>query len=181
MATTIEIEGGQHLDRLLISNPDMIKKIQSIIRTVIKQARADVQNRAQSAIANDPRHAAQAVRSSVYRAILGGQVNILNQRRAARALSSYEKPRTLVPGQRGGNRIPRSERTERMESYYGSDRAFILRWMNSGTSQRTSRYGNRGAIAAKGWFGPASSMALDRASEQFGQMLDSLIEQEMNK
>lgn len=175
----IEIENNQKLDRLLISNPEMTKKVQAIIRKVIKQARAAVQRSAESAITNDPRHASAAVRSAVYKAILGGQVNILNPRRAG-AGGSYSKIRTLQPGQRGGNRIPMSERTQRMDSYEGPDRAFILRFINNGTAQRTSRYGNRGAISARRWFGPASTNALENASEQFAQMLDSLIEQETN-
>lgn len=176
---TIEIEGNPHLERLLIENPEMTRKVQAIIRKVIKQARASVQNRAATVLKNDPRKAALAVRSSVYRAVLGGQVNILNPRHASMA-GTYTRRHTLIPGQRGGNRIPRSDATERMDSYYGADRAFILRWIDSGTAQRTSRYGNHGAISARRWFGPASTNALENASEQFVQMLDALIIKEMN-
>ena len=180
MATTISIEGSAKLDRFMLENPDMTKKVQAIIRKVVKQARAEVSARAQSAIPNDPRHAAKAVRSSVYKALLGGQVNILNPRRAASG-GSYQKPRRLRPGQVGGNRIPRSNRTEQLDSYMGADRAFVLRWLDSGTANRTSRYGNRGAIAARRWFGNASYAALDKASEEFGKLLDELIAKEMNK
>ncbi len=181
MATTINIEGNPKLDRFMLANPDMAKKVQAIIRKVIKEARAEVSTRAQVAIPNDPRHAAKAVRSSVYKAIFGGQINILNPRRAARSGTIYQKPRRLRPGQVGGNRIPRSYRTEQVDSYVGADRAFILRWLDSGTNTRTSRYGNRGSIAARRWFGNASYVALDRASEEFGQLLDALIAKEMNK
>lgn len=180
MATTISIEGSAKLERFMLENPDMTKKVQAIIRKVVKQARAEVSARAQSAIPNDPRHAAKAVRSSVYKALLGGQVNILNPRRAAGG-GSYQKPSLLRPGQVGGNRIPRSRRTEQLDSYMGADRAFILRWLDSGTANRTSRYGNRGALSARRWFGNASYAALDKASEEFGKLLDELIAKEMNK
>lgn len=180
MATTISIESNVKLEQFMLSNPDMTKKVQAIIRKVVKQARAEVSARAQSAIPNDPRHAAKAVRSSVYKALLGGQVNILNPRHASGSISTYEKVRTLRPGQVGGNRIPRSQRTAQMDSYMGADRAFILRWLNSGTTNRASRYGNRGAIAPRQWFGTASYAALDKASEEFSQLLDALIAKEMN-
>ena len=180
MATTISIEGNAKLDRLMLSNPDMTKKVTAIIRKVIKQARAEVAQRAQTAIPNDPRQATRAVRSSVYKALLGGQVNILNPRHAAGGGGSYQPTRTLRPGQRGGNRLPRSQRTEQMDAYMGADRAFVLRWLETGTNARTSRYGNRGAIAARRWFGNASYAALDKASEEFGQLLDALIAKEMN-
>ena len=103
------------------------------------------------------------------------------QAHAAGGGGSYSKARTLRPGQVGGNRLPRSQRTEQLDSYIGADRAFILRWLDSGTANRTSRYGNRGAIAARRWFGNASYAALDKASEEFGKLLDELIAKEMNK
>lgn len=179
MAMTIEIVNNQRLERLLIENPDMTKKVQGIIRRVIKQARASVQNSAVTALTDDPRHAARAVRSAVYKAILGGQVNILNPRTVGVG-SSYFKQRKLQLGQRGGNRLPRSQRTEQIDSYYGADRAFILRWIDNGTSQRVSSYGNRGAIHARRWFNNASTSAMEKASADFEQLLDTLIAKEFN-
>ena len=179
MAQTIEIESNVKLERLLTTNPEMEKKVIAIMRKIIKQARKEVATRAESAIKNDPRKTAHAIRSSVYKALIGGQLNILSSRRAG-SRGSFEKRRTLVPGQRGGNRIPRSADTERMESYQGFDRAFVLRWINSGTAQRTSRYGNRGSITARNWFGPAASSALGTAAENLDKLITELIAKELS-
>ena len=179
MGMTIEIVNNQHLERLLMENPDMTRKVQAIVRKVIKKARASVQNSAASVLTDDPRQSAKAVRSAVYKAILGGQVNILNPRVLSPG-SSYNKPRKLQPGQRGGNRMPRSSRTEQMEAYFGADRAFILRWIDNGTAQRVSAYGNRGAIQPRRWFNSASTAAMQTASTEFEQMIDALIAKELN-
>ena len=115
MAITVEglREEREMLDRLLASNPDMEKRMQDIIRKVLKYARAEVSKGAKSSIPNDPRHAYKAVKTSIYKRILGGNVSILNRRRASGKTSNYEPPRTLQPGQRGGNRVPRGARTQR--------------------------------------------------------------------
>lgn len=179
MAMTIEIENNQHLERLLMENPDMTRKVQAIVRKVIKKARASVQNSAASVLTNDPREAAKGVQYAVYKALLGGQVNIISPRSASGS-AVYSKPRKLQPGQRGGNRMLRSERTEQLDSYTGAARNFILRWIDTGTAPRTSRYGNRGAIQPRRWFNSASTAAMQTASTEFEQMIDALIAKELN-
>ena len=136
MSITLEglKEEREMLDRLLASNPDMEKRMQDIIRKVLSYARAEVSKGAKSSIPNDPRNAYKAVKTAIYKRILGGSVSILNRRRASGRTSNYEPPRTLQPGQRGGNRVPRGARTQQLMSYEGADRAFILRFLNSGTS-----------------------------------------------
>lgn len=119
------------LDQMLASNPDMEKKIKQIIRKALAAARKRVSSEVASAMSSDPRHAYKAVRTAVYRRILGGNLNILGNKRRGTA-SSYQPTRTLKSGQRGGNRMSRSERTMRMESYEGADRGFILRFLNAG-------------------------------------------------
>lgn len=179
MATQIQIENNIHLERLLISHPEMEKKVRKILSKVVREAAKQVSLSASAAIPNDPRKAANAVRSTTYQMLLGGNVNLYNSRKAGKG-QPYYPVRRLRDGQRGGNRIPRSRRTEQMMNYVGADRAFILRWLESGTATRTSRYGNRGAIAARNWFTPASDRAMNAAIDHFNTLLEELITKEMN-
>lgn len=128
---------------------------------------------------SDPRKAYKAVRMAVYRKIFGGQVNILSKRKVG-AMHFYAPPRKLddSPNQRGGNRRKRSERTTTMMSYQGSDRGMILRWLNDGTYQsnpRVTRYGSRGSIARRGWFGQASHADMELAAERLDKIIDDII------
>jgi len=180
MATTITLENNVHLDRLLISgNKKMENKVRSIVRQLVREARDQVARATDSVLRDDPRHTAHAIRSTVYRQVIGSNLNILSSRKAKNGPAAYEKIRTLREGQVGGNRIKPSPKTERMESYQGFDRVFVLRWISSGTAQRTSRNGNRGSIAARRWFGPTASQAIDQMSVKFVEMIDELIAEEM--
>jgi hypothetical protein len=178
MATQIQIENNIHLERLMSTNPEMEKEIQKILRKVIREAAKQVSLSASAVIANDPRKAANAVRSTVYKSILGASVHLYSSGKAGKG-QPYFPVRRLRDGQRGGNRIPRSEKTERMMSYVGSERSFILRWLSSGTATRSSRYGNRGAIAARNWFAPATDRAMNAAIDHFNTMVEELITQEL--
>lgn len=73
--------------------------------------------------------------------------------------------------------MPRSQRTEDLLSYYGSDRGFVLRFLNQGTKQRTDekRKGNRGSIAGRNWFGPASQQQMEQAAGVFEQFIEQAI------
>lgn len=171
MSMTVEglKEQQKQLDDLLMKNPTMEKKIQGIIRKVLNVARKDVGRDAQ--LGNDPRKAYKAVKSAVYRRILGGNISILNRRKASDKTTNYEPPRKLRQGQRGGNRVKRGGRTQQIMSYEGVDRAFILRFVNSGTSGRMAGTrggrlsGNRGKISARDWFPGASKKAMEKAIE----------------
>lgn len=189
MADNIEIDGfverRQELERLLMTNPEMEKKVQGLIRKVLLTARSELSNVAKSEMQADPRQAYKAVKSTVYRQILGGSVSILNKRHAG-AKSLYEPPRKPRPEwARGGNRVPRSSRTEDMMSYQGADRAFILRFLNAGTTERTAGTrggrlrGNRGSISARNFFSSNSQTAMQKAAEQLAFLIDSMIKQEL--
>lgn len=180
MIPTIEIENNVRLEQLLMTNPDMTKKVTNIIRKVIKQDRKEMYPKAAAKLGSDPRNAAVAIRSSVYRAVLGGNINVHNPRHANGRKSSYQPPRTLRPGQVGGNRRTRSQRTEQIDSYWGMDRAFILRWQEEGTEERTTRYGSRGAIMPRPWFQQAAGYVMEKASKEFVEYMDKLIEKELN-
>ena len=72
----------QELESLLMSNPEMEKKVQGLIRKVLLAARRTISGDAKGVIKSDPRQAYKAVKSAVYRRILGGNVSILSKRKA---------------------------------------------------------------------------------------------------
>lgn len=162
----------ESFDAALSSSPEMEKKLRKIVRDEIAAARAGMVNRARNALGNDPRGAAQSVRSSVYKSLLGGQLNIFEGRGGGGSSSSYSPARTLREGQRGGNRRPRSARTEQVDGYGPGQRGFILRFVNSGTSERQTRYGNRGSIAARNWFRTAGDAELNAAAERIARVIE---------
>lgn len=146
------------LGRMLTSNDDTYKRLKAIIKKELRQMRNDVSKDLRANMGDDPRKAYRAVRHSVYKSILGGNVNILTSRKAG---AKYEliRNRTLQPGQWGGNRRSRSQRTIALDTYFGKDRGFILRFQNSGTSDRRIEIGpnarlggNRGSISPRGIF-----------------------------
>ena len=197
----------KELEALLMSNPEMEKRVQGLIRKVLLAARRTVAQAAQGKMRSDPRQAYKAVRTTVYRRILGGNVNILNKRRAGGS-GNYEPQRTLRPGQRGGNRRSRSQRTRALQGYQGSDRGFILRFLNAGTEGRAIEFkydearenvkrgsqggdkkkygktintGYRGNIAPRNFFGQRSHREMEAAASNLEKMIDDLIKEELNK
>jgi len=189
------------LKSMMSDNPTFRRRVNGVIKKVLNEARKSISQDAAGVLDNDPRHAYKAVRSAVYKRLLGGQVNIL-QRRKAGSPTSYRKPLKGLP-RRGGNRWGRSERTKKLEGYEGMDRGFILRFFNAGTYDRMitsytdksgTRHslnsggvsniktratgGNRGQIAGRNWFGSASHKALEHASLQMQELIDKIIAQE---
>jgi hypothetical protein len=199
---TIEVTGLEErikkMGELSTKNPEMRKRINEVIRQTLAQVRKSLQGDARSGLQmqSDPRNAYKAVRMAVYRRLFGGQVNIL-QSRKAHGGRLYEPPRrgTSDPKGRGGNRALRSGRTEQLMSYQGADRGFILRFLNQGTTDRVihqmgghnlrtgstsviktkSIGGNRGSITARNWFGPRSQAEMERAAQNLDKMIDDII------
>ena len=176
-------------------NPEMRRRINEVIRQMMKDVRKKLQDNAQSGLQmkSDPRKAYKAVKMAVYRKIFGGNVSILSPRRAG-TLRLYEPPRH--PSQRGGNRIkrPKGGRTETMMSYTGGDRWMVLQWLNNGTRERyiggrngktEAQYnkfiadrngrGFRGSISARNWFGPRSTQELQNAAANLDKMIDDIV------
>ena len=199
---TVFLEQKQVLEQALSTNPKTQKALQKLIRKALLEARRDLSAYIKTKLENDdPRGAARAVRSSVYRKILGGNINILNGRKA-HGTNSYEPPRTLRPGQRGGNRMERSKRTNTVMHYAGEDRGFILRFVNSGTQQRgtkrlmeykrkgdtskfrwearSNEYGNRGRISARNFFSSGAHASLQKATEYLSDLIDEELEKMLN-
>ena len=162
------------LEAMLVSNPDTAAAMRKLISAEVSKARAAVAQAASGALKNDPREAWKAVRRSVYKSILGGQVNILNQKGAASGSNGYRPARKLDsnPHQRGGNRRKRSANTDRIDGYVGKDRGFILRFVNSGTAERQTRYGRRGSITARNWFPNIGQRELEAAAERLAVEID---------
>jgi hypothetical protein len=182
---TIELENNVKLDRLLTTNPEMEKKVRRIVRQVLIAAMDPVK---QAADRQSTRQAAQAIRKAVYKKVLGGNLNIMDGRRSAGGRAPLPPVRHRLVTEtnrkgnhRGGNRIPRSRRTDDLLTYQGADRAFILRFLNSGTADRHNGYRRTGSIAARNWFEKASHTALQHAAEQFDLLLDALIAKEFNE
>ena len=191
----------KQLRQMMTDDPTFRRRINDVLRKVLNEARKAISNDAKAVVKNDPRNAYKAVRAAVYKRILGGQVNILQKRKAGTP-TNYRKTLKGLP-KRGGNRWGRSQRTIDLEGYEGADRGFILRFLNAGTADRgitsyTDRggtrhslgsassqdikthalTGNRGSIAARNWFGGASHAALEKASSQLQQLIDRIIANE---
>lgn len=174
----ITIKQMQELDRLLVSNPEMKRKVHKVLASVLQKARTMISKDSKNVLSSDPRQAYRAVKRTVYKRIIGGAVSILNKRKASSTRVNVQKERRLSPGQRGGNRRARSQRTEQLDSYFGSDRGFILRFVNAGTSKRVAySYGNanRGNIAPRNWFCTSSQKAMEAAAQQFCDLIDQEI------
>ena len=197
----VEISGIEErqkkLSEISTQNPVMRQRIREVIREALKKVQKALQDSARSGLRmdTDPRNAYKAVRMAVYRKIFGGQVNILQNRRAG-TLRLYEPPRH--PSRRGGNRIKREKggRTETMMSYTGRDRGFVLRFLNAGTRGRyagsgrngrtqdqydafilrTGGRGWRGRIKQRNWFGEASQRELEAAAANIDVMIDKIIQ-----
>ena len=166
------------LAKMQTDSPRTRKELQSIIRHAINEARKNVIKDAQDVLENDPRHAYKAVRNSVYKQILGGQINILSSRHRG-AATKYQRPRKERPeNARGGNRRPRSLRTMQVDSYEGVDRGFILRFQNAGTVDRETRFGNRGSLRARHWFGRSSAFQMDAAASRVAEEIEKMLQQE---
>ena len=180
--TVTGIEQYQNaLKTMQTDNPRIKKELQAIIRRAISEARKNVVKDAQDVLQNDPRHAYKAVRSSVYKQILGGQINILPSRKRG-APTQYQKPRKdRAANARGGNRRPRSQRTLQLESYEGVDRGFILRFQNAGTVDRQTRYGNRGHLRPRHWFGISSVFQMDAAASRVAEEIENMLQQEFHQ
>ena len=67
-----------------------------------------------------------------------------------------------------------------MHGYEGKARGMILRWVNSGVGDRVTRYGNRGSITARDFFGPLAGAALDVVSQHMAQIIEEEIAKAFN-
>lgn len=200
----VVLEQQKVLEQALSTNPKTKKALQKQIRQVIFEARAQVM-RSIKFDNGDPRQSARSVRTAVYKKILGANINILDGRNARHG-NNYEPPRKVFPGMtghRGGNRNPRSKRTQDILTYAPESRGFILRFVNSGTHPRYAAGRNgkwdkngdnktffalqeqgdyyRGAIAPRNFFKGAAERALVQACNNLANLIDTELENILNK
>lgn len=197
---TVTITGLDALDKKLAQlktdSPGFEKRLRDAIRKILGEARANLRKDAAEGLdmQSDPRHAYKAIRFAVYKKVFGGQVNILQSRRAGNQ-TSYKPERKGSTG-RGGNRRPRVSRN--LDKYEGVDRGFILRWLNNGMTKTNPRViqftendrrkvdkwnkhpntGNRGAISARNWFRGASLSELQRVAGEMDELINKIIKDE---
>lgn len=187
------------IEALLTTDPKMKEMLRSAIAAELKNARDRVV--AHIKFKNgDPRGTAHAVKRYVASRYLGGVVSILDGKRKGDR-NSYEAPRKVYPGlggQRGGNRMYRSQRTDDILHLMPTERGFILRMVNTGTHPRyaNGRNGNwrngnnkrffqlqdegdyyRGAIAPRNIFRNLAEQEIVTAANN----LKNIIEEETNK
>ena len=172
----------ESLGRIMTTDPYMAKEVKAFIRKALKDARKNLSNDAKNYLKSDPRKAVRAVKYSVYKSMFGGNVSIL-QKRAGTAGARYQlvRQKKLQPGQRGGNRRPRvDDHRNRLETYFGADRGFVLRFINSGTVSRQTRFGNRGAISQRNWFGHTAPWQMESAAEKVAAAINEYVNKEIN-
>ena len=191
MAEPLHIENNVHLEKLLSTDRTMEQEMRKLVAKVLQTAVREVSSAASSAIQSDPKGTARAVRKMIYKQVLGGNVNIINKKRASGG------------GSVGGSRRGRTQRTEQIMSYQGKDRQFILRFLDSGTNSRVTTHmnghtimrtqkvpwhtyksgqvGGRGAITPRNFFGPAAEQAIEKAANQLSVLIEQLYKQRINE
>lgn len=170
--------------RIMTTDPAMAAIFRKYIRNVLKEARKKLTQDARSFMNSDPRKAAQAVKFSVYKGIFGGNLSILQKKRG-QAGAKYELRRQRIveqnPHMRGGNRRPRiDDGRNRLDYYYGADRGYILRFIGSGTVDRTSRFGSRGSIRQSDWFGHTAPWHMEEAAAQVAEAINEYVNKQIN-
>lgn len=191
----VVMESKKVLETALSTNPKTQAVLRKLIRQYVLQAREQVVNNIKFKD-GDPRGARQAVRTTVYKRVLGANINIFNSRKA-HGSNNYEPTRKGVSN-RGGNRRVRGARTSRIMSYDALDRGFILRWLNESVNNRKINFksnenrkvdkwnkhpntGNRGSIAALNFFRPLGDRALGIMRENLSNAIEAEITKLLNE
>jgi hypothetical protein len=126
-------------------------KFEKSFREAVAKEITDARKRLVSQIEfknGDPRGARHSIRKVVYNKIFGGAL-VIPPRTKAGMPTSYEPPRKILEGKRGGNRMIRQTRTNDIMHYGPMDRGFILRMVNAGTHPRYAN-GRNGRWSANG-------------------------------
>lgn len=131
--------------------------------------------------------AAGAVLRRQYKDRLAANINIASPRRR---MSSMKRVVDEPDGGKSGIRRERTvkSRTRQLREYYGPDRGFILRILESGrdvfmatpegpTGRGTkATYGRRGSIGSRNWFFHSMHSDMEQAAQQLGQTLTTAVE-----
>lgn len=196
----IKVSQNFDLKKLLSTNPMMRQALEYETRKIMWQARNEVVKGVSPYMYDSTHDTYRAIRNIVYKRVIGGELNILNVKRALRQGS-------VKPSRRG-----RTQDTERILSYTGVDRAFIFRFINDRTGERVTTnmdghkmyrkskderpknreykseiLGYRGGAARRnsrtvGIFEKeAGPVMADVAMVRFEEMVNRLIDQQLNK
>lgn len=131
--------------------------------------------------------ASSAVLRRTYKGEYTGNINIGGNR------ARISSKKRMVPEPNGGKsgiRRPRTmkDRTKDLQEYFGPDRSFVLRILESGrdvfmatpegpTGRRSmATYGRRGSITARNWFFHTMKSDMEQAAQQLGQTLTGAVE-----
>jgi hypothetical protein len=191
----------KNIESMMTDNPELRKKLQDAIRQDVWKARQTVVRNMDRVFKNgDPAQARRAIRHIIYEEILGANMNIYNMRRGTAnwRVRQVDRRGTSDPKGRGGNRRKRNFVTIRMHGYEGKARGMILRWLNNGVNDRAIKFkermsrkadkwnthpntGNRGSIAARNFFEPLASAALNVVSQHLAQIIEEEIERQFNE
>ena len=191
----------KNIESMMTDNPELRKKLQDAIRQDVWKARQTVVRNMDRVFKNgDPAEARRAVRHIIYEEILGANLNIFNMRRGTAnwRVRQVDRKGTSDPKGRGGNRRKRNFITIRMHGYEGKARGMILRWLDNGVNDRAIKFkermgskadkwnhnpntGNRGSIAARNFFEPIASAALNVVSQHLAQIIEEEIERQFNE
>ena len=187
------LENQMHaLQACMTVDSEMGKRLRELIFQELKRVRYDIARGLKFAN-GDPRGTRGAVKRYIASKYLGGVVSILDGK-ASGSRNSYEAPRKLRPGQRGGNRTLRSQRTDDILHYGPDERSFVLRFINSGTNPRYANGRNgkwdkrggtrtffklqeqgdyyRGSIAPRNFMNTLGNPSMQRAVENLSKMVD---------
>jgi hypothetical protein len=198
MAISIDIndqilENQMHaLQACMTVDSEMGKRLRELIFQELKRVRNDIAGGLKFAN-DDPRGTRGAVKRYIASKYLGGVVSIMDGK-ASGSKNSYEAPRKLRQGQRGGNRMIRSKRTDDILHYGPDERGFVLRFINSGTHPRYANGRNgkwnkqggnstffklqeqgdyfRGSIAPRNFMSRLGNPSMQRAIENLSKMVD---------
>ena len=189
------------LQALTVVNSEMSQRLRESIFNELKKVRDNISSSIHFKN-GDPRGTAKAVKRYIARKYMGGVVSILSSRQASGVRNTYEEPRKLRPGQRGGNRMLRSLRTESILGLAPQDRGFILRMVNSGTHPRYAngrngkwKNGNnrtffklqedgtyyRGSISPRNFFAQEGHRQMEAAVQNLSKMIDDEFQKLFNE
>lgn len=172
----------KQLEELYLNDGEFRDAAQSMLWDQLTKMREEAVSIAARNLTNDPRNASHAILRRMYKGRLAGNINIGDNRKRLESDSTYVEPR----GGRTGARRTRTTkgRTEKLRTYQGADRGFILRIVlgsgrgefmatGDGPTGRGSMatHGRRGAIAPRTDVLDAVIPFAERASQELGKLI----------
>lgn len=186
-----EVKG---LESLMTSNPDTAKRLRNTLSKLLIEARKETADDVKSKYGGE-REPWRSVRNTVYKKVLGGNLNILNMKKGTAKWKWINKVRKVEqnPRMQGGNRRKITMKTGRSEGYEGKARGFILRFQNEGTNARHIKFtanpnrhvdqwnkhpntGNRAQVGGGHFFEQAAGKALNVMSQKMGDAINTELE-----